>query len=669
MSSGVPTSQDHEKASATTPVTRTLRSQLLSGSLILISGSGLVGAANFVYNVTTARMLGPTDFGHATTLYTLLMLMSAVTLSFQIVCTKLVANHHDPAEKAAVYIGLHHRAWRIGILIGLTLVLARNLISNYLNLPEPVLIVFLAVGTAFYIPLGARRGCMQGMYSFGRLAVNLILEGMVRLIGAFTLIKLGLGVDGAVLASVAAIIVAYLFATPAPGLKLVPGSRIRASFYEGLQAIVFFIGQVIINNFDIVLVKHFFPSEEAGLYAAVALVGRFVNMCAWSVVNSMFPVSAGKSREEREGKHVLLTSLGLVLLILSLVILGLWLVPSFLWRMVFGAQFDLAGYGAISSLLILYALTTGVYSLSAVIMAYEMSRKIANTSWIQLVFSGAFVTGIYLFHSDLTHVILVQLVLMLALFVVVLFPVLRSSLRGRTPGEILGTHAAIRKIAPLSEAEVIAEFLRNEFHHPELSEYREKLGHLVDRPDFSSPQQNALRRALLFIRRGAMWRELPEDTQWFEVSLTARDLARIRVFPRAQWRRVAQDSFYLTDIVERIRTESRKRSDDEFFEKLRRLSPLIKEQEVNESVLLIGVDERGPLTILDGNHRMTAATLVARAAAVKQFRFICGFSPRMTECCWYQTNVVTLWRYAKNLVRYMPYDPESDVGRFLQTRS
>ena len=49
--------------------------------------------------------------------------------------------------------------------------------------------------------------------------------------------------------------------------------HIPDAFREALQAIVFFAGQVLINNCDIVLVKHFFPSTEAGLYAAVALVG------------------------------------------------------------------------------------------------------------------------------------------------------------------------------------------------------------------------------------------------------------------------------------------------------------------------------------------------------------------------------------------------------------
>ena len=38
-----------------------------------------------------------------------------------------------------------------------------RVLTIYLNLPDPVLISLLAVGTAFYIPLGARRGYIQGV--------------------------------------------------------------------------------------------------------------------------------------------------------------------------------------------------------------------------------------------------------------------------------------------------------------------------------------------------------------------------------------------------------------------------------------------------------------------------------------------------------------------------
>jgi len=91
-------------------------------------------------------------------------------------------------------------------------------------------------------------------------------------------------------------------------------------------------------------------------------------------------------------------------------------------RIIFGASFHQA-----EPLLWLYAATTGLYALSVVMMAYEMSRKIANTGWLQLLISGITIAGITLFHQTLHQVIVVQLVLMVVLLFLVSLPFLRGS--------------------------------------------------------------------------------------------------------------------------------------------------------------------------------------------------------------------------------------------------
>src|SRR5689334_320946 len=90
---------------------------LLSGSLVMLFGSVAVSGLNFAYNVATVRMLGPAEFSHATAATTLLMLCSALTLSFQLVCAKFVARNEQPAGKAKVYRSLMGRAWLVAALL------------------------------------------------------------------------------------------------------------------------------------------------------------------------------------------------------------------------------------------------------------------------------------------------------------------------------------------------------------------------------------------------------------------------------------------------------------------------------------------------------------------------------------------------------------------------
>jgi hypothetical protein len=83
-------------------------------------------------------------------------------------------------------------------------------------------------------------------------------------------------------------------------------------------------------------------------------------------------------------------------------------------------------------------------------------------------------------------------------------------------------------------------------------------------------------------------------------------------------------------------------------------------------VLLIGLDESQPVTILDGNHRLVAAILTS-PQTLPRLRFFCGLSPRMTACCWYRTNVATLFRYGTNRLTHVVHDPEADLARLLQS--
>jgi O-antigen/teichoic acid export membrane protein len=645
---------------------KTLQARILSGSFVLLSGSGLATAINFAYNIALARFLGPTGFGHATAVYTLLTLISAVTLSFQIVSAKMVAQQPTPEGKAAAYRDFHKGAWACGILVGLLLLLSQRAIADYLRLPSPALVALLAIGAAFYVPLGSRRGYIQGAYGFRLLATNLVLEGAVRLGGSLLLIMLGLGVEGVIAANSAAVAVAYLAAVP----KLAPATPNKLpwsyALRETLQGMVFFAGQVLINNSDIVLVKHFFPSRAAGLYAAVAMVGRVIFSFSSAVVNTMFPIAAGTRDVERRNLKLLTTSLLLVLTIGSALAITLRLAPAGIWTTFFGSGFAMDGKYGLPYLLALYAITTVIYSLSVVIITYEMSYKIANTSWVQLALSGVLIAGICRFHSSLQQVIVVQLVLMFVLLALVALPFLINALSSSKDRLQTTASQPIRVIRRVSEDEVIGEFLKSDFENSAFRDYQEALRKIVTRPDFDDANENAQRRALLFIRHLALWKELPATTEWYEVEVREEGLDQVRAFPRAQWRKLARGNFSVTEVADRIRRRQNV-VEGPFLSKIAAIGDHLHQDDAElGAVILIGLNENEPVTILDGNHRLVAAML-ASPCRVERLRFLCGLSPRMTECCWYNTNLITLFRYGRNLLTHVVRDPEGELMRLLQS--
>jgi O-antigen/teichoic acid export membrane protein len=397
--------------------------KILNGSIILLIGSIFVSLANFGYNIGVARMLGPSDFSHAAAAVTILMLVSAITLAFQLMCTKLVAKAGAIANKAAVYQHLMKRAWFIGFGLGAFMLLANSMLTEYLRLSSPWIIILLAVGLAIYVPLGVKRGGLQGTCRFRGLAWNMAAEAIVKFIGAIVLIEFGFGVLGAVAAISASVIFAFFLPDSAKDLRGPAIAGTAAPVGEARQAIVFFVGQVIISNIDILMVKHFFRPADAGLYAAIALVGRLLYFATWSVVSAMFPVSA-ESKEEHASGSLLAIPLLLVTGMSVVFVLILAAFPTLVFQSLFGANFH-TDVGGLNLLLSMNAAATGVYAIAVVLITYEMSRRIANTGWLQLVVSGLIVLGITMFHSTLLEVIVVQQVLRIVLLLAVAFPFVR----------------------------------------------------------------------------------------------------------------------------------------------------------------------------------------------------------------------------------------------------
>lgn len=642
---------------------KALHARIVSGSAVLLLGSSLTTVINLVYNIVVALFLGPAGFGHATVVYTLLTILSALALAFQIVNAKVVAQQSSLESKAQAYRVLHRAAWACGTLIALVLLLFRTSISNYLNLPDPVLVEMLAVGSGFFVPLGCRRGWIQGICGFKSLAINLGLEGAVRLAGSYALILMGFGLRGVIAANAASIVVAYLAIAPKLAAPSANPLRLGKALRETYQALTFYTGQTLINNFDIVLVKHLFSAEMAGLYAAVALVGRVISSLSSAVVNTMFPIVAGTGEKERKDLRVIATSLLLVLVAGSLFALGLRFTPSWMWTKCLGAGFRMRGAYDLSYLATLYAVKSVIYSVSVVFITFEMAYKIANSTAVQLGFSVVLITGVYEFHSSLLEVILVQIALLSVLAVFSATPLLMELRSSRSESELVEHLEPVRLIRKVSEDEVIAEFLKSDFRDAEFRECPVPWREIIVDPNLADAKQNAKRRAIHLLRHLTLWSEIPGDTEWYEVEINEQALEQVKVFPRAQWRKLARGNFAITRIAEDVRAR-RHKLDAEFISKITALEEQFREgNRAFGTVILLGLSSEKPVTVLDGNHRLVA-TMLASAGGLPGLRFMCGLSGQMERCCWYKTNVATLFRYARHLLLVALRNPR---GKLLQS--
>ncbi|HZU33946.1 MAG TPA: hypothetical protein VFB79_22730 [Candidatus Angelobacter sp.] len=227
----------------------------------------------------------------------------------------------------------------------------------------------------------------------------------------------------------------------------------------------------------------------------------------------------------------------------------------------------------------------------------------------------------------------------------------------------------MKKLRRIPEAEIIAEFLKGEFFHKEYDADRDRFEAIVNHPDLTDERENEIRRALLFRRRDTMWWELPEDRQWWEVEFAPTDVEKVSVFPRAHWRKLAKGDFKALHVAQKVREQLEQEKYNDFAVKMAAIQNSIEHNGApNGLIVFLGIDEHGPVTLLEGNHRFIASILTPGQVKLQGARMIGVFSPNMEQCCWYKTNFQTLFRCLKNRIQHM-WDRDTDLNRLLDQAS
>lgn len=223
---------------------------------------------------------------------------------------------------------------------------------------------------------------------------------------------------------------------------------------------------------------------------------------------------------------------------------------------------------------------------------------------------------------------------------------------------------AIKRIRRVSEEEVIAIFLRGEFHYPEFDADRERFAQLVNDLARSGRDDSDARRSLLFRRRGHVWRELPSNTQWWEVEVEAEDVRKMNVFTRRHWKRMDPKDHSVPTFAAGLRSARVSRIPAEEAAKIFSLQDRIIEGFAgNETILLVGTDEQGPATILEGNKRVIASYLADPSSVPSRFRFVLGMSPDMSQCIFYKHTPANFRKYLWHRLTYAALRPWRGFSR------
>ncbi|WP_411029946.1 oligosaccharide flippase family protein [Spongiimicrobium sp. 3-5] len=385
--------------------------QLFMGSVLLVNGG------NYLYNLLLGRLLGPAAFADAALLVTLLLVLSFLGMTFQLATAKFAVLFED-REWEVFKDKMYKYACAFGILVGAALVFFAHDLQSLFRTESTWMFIVFGIGIPLYFIMSVNRGTFQGLQQFGKLSLTYQTEMWSRL-----LITLGLllfvPLKPAFLIALG-IALSFLFG-------LIPSSFKSISFLGGgtlhsenkkrvtnfiILTACYELTQIIINNSDTLLVKHYFDSLDAGLYASLALIGRVVYFVAWMFVMLLLPAVVQKQKDGEPTTPILFRYVGYIGMLSFTIVCACYLFPELIIELMFGEA-----YISMAGLLWQYALATSLFAIANIFAYYFLSLDQYFPVLLSALLGMSQIVLIIYFHTSLEMVVQVQIIAMVALLV------------------------------------------------------------------------------------------------------------------------------------------------------------------------------------------------------------------------------------------------------------
>lgn len=392
---------------------RTGAKALIGGGTILAVAMLASNGGNYLLNLLLGRWLTPAEFADANLMVTLMLLVTAIAVALQLVSARYAGIHQARGtdERAdAMAAWLNRGAVFMGVGLALFLGGMATVWAGVFNTESAWPFVILAVGMPAYLTQSVRRGVLQGRLQFKKLAVSFVVEMVARVSIALALVAMGYGVSGATVGLSASFVVTWLAVRamqPLTGEAQLSRDELGdLRTYIGPVAVLL-IGQIIINNGDVLVVKGTFAPDDAGVYSAIALIGRAVFFLSWSAVTTLFPAVAQREESGASSHGLLIGGVVVVSAACGSMTLGAALFGDRFFTSMFGPE-----YAGVSHLLTRYAIATSIFAVGNLIVTHQLSLGRSREAWVML--GGAALQTVLLLtnHASMNEVVWVQVIAM-----------------------------------------------------------------------------------------------------------------------------------------------------------------------------------------------------------------------------------------------------------------
>ncbi len=370
------------------------------------------GALGYLYQIIMGRILYPFEFALFSSIMALFMFLSAPMGAMSMLIVRKVSAlkaHESLSLLKSLFFHINKLLLIFGVVVFTLFWLGSSHLQRYLRVESLTPITLFALILVFGFFTTACMAFMQGIQRFVALGFFGLLGVLGKLLIGAWLVKLGFGVEGALLGVFLAMLLTYVFAIPILFKSLPPqvshrSLHFNAPFFKrALPVLIANTAFAAMTQLDMVLVNWYFPPEQAGLYAAASVLGKAVLYLPGGLILALFPM-VSEGHEKREN------SFGLFRQAVFATVVACGVIATTYWFFADSIIFILYGenYKGAGEILRWYGLA--ILPLTVVLIAeqYLIAKGQVLFAWIFLLMLPLELLAIHIWHSELWMVLLVM---------------------------------------------------------------------------------------------------------------------------------------------------------------------------------------------------------------------------------------------------------------------
>jgi O-antigen/teichoic acid export membrane protein len=404
-----------------------LKHELVSGSLFIFSGSIFGNIFAFLLNLFLARNFSYADYAIFASLLSIITLAAIPVGSMNTVIVKFATDFFVKKQNdrlKSLYLLFFKFVLGISLLIILLFLIFSDPLKEYLKIDNVWCIIVTGFVIASYYLNTLNNAFLQGMLKFKFISFLSIFGSFVKLIFGVGLVFAGYRVFGGLGALFAMAFGTYLMAF-VPLTKLLKGKasgkRISLNVRQIIgYAIPTFITILFMTSFtstDVILVKHFFNPQVAGLYAGLSLMGKVIFYFTAPIPMVMFPLLVKRHSAGTNFNNLFYLALLLVIVPAVAITAFYFIFPNFAINFFLGGR----DYLTLARYLGIFGLYLTIFSMVNICVSFFLSLSKTKIYIPVVIAAISQVVLIYVFHSDFYQVIGVSLLVLAVLLVFLLY--------------------------------------------------------------------------------------------------------------------------------------------------------------------------------------------------------------------------------------------------------